>query len=56
MSEKISCMSVNETATQKIWRQHFLLPGAPSKVGETVAQIWLQVGGIAALLEFYKNN
>jgi hypothetical protein len=57
MSEKISCMSVNKTATQKIWRQHFLLPGgASSKVGETVEQIWPQVVGIAALLEFYKNN
>jgi hypothetical protein len=48
--------SVNEMALQNIWQQHFLLLGALSEVGETVAQIWHQVVGIAALQEFYKND
>jgi hypothetical protein len=52
VNNKNSCMSVNETAMQNIWRHHFLQPGTLSEVGEIVAHIWQQVVGIAALYKF----
>ncbi len=42
-------------AIQNVLQHNFLLPGALSEVGETVAKIWPQVLEIAALQEFYKN-
>ncbi len=46
-------MSVNKTAMQNILQHLFLLLGALSEMGETVAQIWPQVVGIA---EFRKST
>jgi hypothetical protein len=39
MSEKNYNTSVKETVVQNVWQHNFMLPGALSDVGETVAHI-----------------